>query len=153
MSSGVRIPPSPQKNMPENVVENRGRYQNFWRWYSIDNPKKWPQWKILEPYILKGAKMLEVGSGLRPKIPIEGRFFLDISRHSLQKLKKAGAQAVESDLKGIPFPENSFDVVCAFEILEHLENDAEVINDLARVLKPEGKILVSFPLHQKMFPK
>lgn len=47
----------------------------------------------------------------------------------------------------------SFDYLLAFEVLEHIENDLEVLRDWMRYLKPGGRILVSVPAHQRKYGK
>jgi SAM-dependent methyltransferase len=49
-----------------------------------------------------------------------------------------------------PFPDSSFDVVVAGEILEHLVNDYKALAEARRVLTPEGRLLITVPfLHDK----
>ncbi|MGO8876146.1 MAG: methyltransferase domain-containing protein [Acidimicrobiales bacterium] len=45
----------------------------------------------------------------------------------------------------LPFPDASFDRVIAAEVLEHLPDDAVAISELARVLKPGGRMAVTVP--------
>ena len=45
----------------------------------------------------------------------------------------------------IPFSDESFDIVIADNVLEHLENPAEVFGEVARVLKPSGHFLAKTP--------
>jgi SAM-dependent methyltransferase len=45
----------------------------------------------------------------------------------------------------------SFDYLLAFEVLEHIENDLDVLRDWMRYLKPGGRILVSVPAHQRKY--
>lgn len=45
----------------------------------------------------------------------------------------------------LPFPDAVFDVVLCTEVLEHLENDHDAIEELVRVLKPGGTMAVSVP--------
>jgi len=48
---------------------------------------------------------------------------------------------------GLPFPNDTFDAAIASEVLEHLSDDARVMRDLRRVLKPSGKLLISIPYY------
>ena len=45
----------------------------------------------------------------------------------------------------LPFEDNSFDLILANHILEHLPNWWECFNDLARLLKPGGRLEVFVP--------
>jgi ubiquinone/menaquinone biosynthesis C-methylase UbiE/uncharacterized protein YbaR (Trm112 family) len=47
------------------------------------------------------------------------------------------------DAHKLPFKDKSFDVVCAFEVLEHLEEPWTAINEINRVLKKNGRFLGS----------
>ncbi|MCL8000026.1 class I SAM-dependent methyltransferase [Brucella sp. 21LCYQ03] len=51
------------------------------------------------------------------------------------------------DIRSLPFPDASFDVICCFETIEHLKkSDSEVaLNELARVLAPDGILFISTP--------
>jgi SAM-dependent methyltransferase len=44
-----------------------------------------------------------------------------------------------------------FDAVCAFEVLEHLEDDAGAVAEWASLLRPDGWLLLSVPAHQRRF--
>lgn len=45
----------------------------------------------------------------------------------------------------IPFPAASFDLITAFEVIEHLENWHELLIEARRLLRPDGTFLVSTP--------
>jgi|Deesub1362A_J573_1020465.scaffolds.fasta_scaffold02187_5 ubiquinone/menaquinone biosynthesis C-methylase UbiE len=45
----------------------------------------------------------------------------------------------------LPFKENSFDVVLLAEVLEHLENPIEILKEINRVLRKNGKLLLTTP--------
>lgn len=62
----------------------------------------------------------------------------------------ADATAVRADAYNLPFPDASFDLVVAAEVLEHLHDDARAYAELARVLKPGGRIAVTVP---RWFPE
>jgi SAM-dependent methyltransferase len=57
----------------------------------------------------------------------------------------AAAQAVRGDAYRLPFADATFDKVIAAEILEHLPADTDAMAELARVLKPGGRIAVTVP--------
>jgi 2-polyprenyl-3-methyl-5-hydroxy-6-metoxy-1,4-benzoquinol methylase len=44
-----------------------------------------------------------------------------------------------------PFPDEHFDIVCAVEIIEHLENPRHFLRECHRTLKPGGLIVVTTP--------
>ena len=48
----------------------------------------------------------------------------------------------------LPFADATFDVVAAFDVVEHCEPEATVLSELARVLVPGGRLLVSVPAYQ-----
>ena len=46
---------------------------------------------------------------------------------------------------------DQFDLVCAFEVLEHIEDDAAAVKAWATRLRPGGYLLLSVPAHQRRF--
>jgi SAM-dependent methyltransferase len=57
----------------------------------------------------------------------------------------AASMEVQGDAFRLPFPEASFDRVIAAEVLEHLPDDRAAMSELARVLKPSGRMAVTVP--------
>jgi len=55
------------------------------------------------------------------------------------------ARAVRGDLTALPFPDAAFDVVIASEVLEHIPDDAAAIAEIARVVRPGGRVAVTVP--------
>lgn len=51
----------------------------------------------------------------------------------------------QADLINLPFPNNKFDLVICFEVLEHIKDDLLGLKELKRVTKQSGKIIISFP--------
>jgi len=56
-----------------------------------------------------------------------------------------GTGAVQGDALRLPFPDGSFDRVIAAEVLEHIPDDSQAIEELVRVLRPGGLIAVTVP--------
>jgi SAM-dependent methyltransferase len=48
-------------------------------------------------------------------------------------------------LKRLPYADASFDVVLLIEVIEHLENHRTALGELARVLKPDGVLILTTP--------
>ncbi|GAB3201997.1 class I SAM-dependent methyltransferase [Geodermatophilus arenarius] len=59
----------------------------------------------------------------------------------------AGAhhEVVRGDLRHLPFPDGSVDRVIASEVLEHIPDDGTAMTEIARVLKPGGRVAVTVP--------
>jgi SAM-dependent methyltransferase len=55
------------------------------------------------------------------------------------------ARAVRADLLALPFPDASFDVVMASEVLEHIPDDDLAVAEIARVVRPGGRVAVTVP--------
>ena len=55
------------------------------------------------------------------------------------------AQFVEASCTRMPLPDASFDVVVSFETLEHIAEQSAFLDEIARVLKPEGVLVLSCP--------
>jgi SAM-dependent methyltransferase len=56
-----------------------------------------------------------------------------------------GLPVRRQDLLAEPLPPESFDVVTAFSVLEHMQDPAATLAALARVLKPGGELLLTLP--------
>ncbi|MEB3198408.1 MAG: methyltransferase domain-containing protein [Candidatus Sericytochromatia bacterium] len=61
-----------------------------------------------------------------------------------------GAQLRHGDIESLA-PEERFDLVCAFEVLEHLEDDVGALRRWGEHLSPGGTLLLSVPAHRRRF--
>jgi SAM-dependent methyltransferase len=55
--------------------------------------------------------------------------------------------------EALPFPDERFDLVCAFEIVEHVPNDRAVLEEIGRVLKGGERFIFSVPLHMEYWSR
>jgi SAM-dependent methyltransferase len=51
----------------------------------------------------------------------------------------------------LPFDNDSFDLVTALDVVEHLDDDAAALREMGRVLRPGGYLLVTVPAHRFMW--
>jgi len=56
-----------------------------------------------------------------------------------------GALDIVSDITAIPKEDNSFDAILCTEVLEHVRNPELAISELARLLRPQGKLILTAP--------
>ena len=62
------------------------------------------------------------------------------------------ARFYQMDATHIPF-RDEFDVIGAFDVLEHIEDDAAVIAEVGRALRPGGGFLISVPQHPALWSR
>lgn len=65
-------------------------------------------------------------------------------RHAATRLP--GAELMQMDARALPY-ECEFDVVGAFDVIEHVTEDEEVLRNLHRALRPGGVCLLTVPQH------
>ncbi len=59
--------------------------------------------------------------------------------------EKTGLEIINGSITELPFEDNSFDLVCAFDVIEHVENDQLAVNEIKRVAKKNGVIFITIP--------
>ena len=57
----------------------------------------------------------------------------------------ASASVTQGDILALPFPDGSFDAVVCAEVLEHIPNDERAMAEIARVVRPGGRLAVTVP--------
>ena len=102
-------------------------------------------WRWAASRVGRGS-VLEIGPGLRPTAPVATSTFVDASTHALAQLAARGA-TIEGAGRSLPFDDRAFDAVLAFEVLEHVEDDEELLREIARVSRPASLLLLSTPVH------
>lgn len=126
---------------------NRQFYDELWSASYVVPPHQFNTWPLLSQLAASAAARLEVGSGLHPRLPIPGTTFVDISRSAVSRLKAHGGNAMLGEITSLPFSDRSFDLVCAFDIVEHVEDDRQVFREVGRVARDNATIILSVPLH------
>jgi SAM-dependent methyltransferase len=73
-------------------------------------------------------------------------------RIAAQRLAAAGIEGEirHGDLTALKSTD-SFDVVSAFEVLEHIEDDKAALDEWTRRIRPGGTLLISTPAHQRRY--
>ena len=117
--------------------------------------------KIIEQYLalagkstsaITQQKILNVGCGTGGTLPSLEKFGsvsnVDVSDDAIEFMKKRGYTVKKVDGVKLPFKKDTFSLVAAFDVLEHIDNDVEALKEWARVLEPGGKIVLTVPAYK-----
>ena len=148
-----QMPPGPSRRRSDGdlLEKNRRFYDLLWAGASLVEPQRFNTWPLVQSLLSTSGRRLEVAPGLRPRLPILGTQFVDISAPALAKLRGLGAQAVLSQVTSLPFGSGTFDLVCALDIIEHVDDDDAALSELSRVMTSGGALLISMPLHASLW--
>jgi len=59
--------------------------------------------------------------------------------------EKTGLEIINGSILELPFEDNSFDMVCSFDVVEHVEDNRLAISELKRVCKKDGVVFITVP--------
>lgn len=119
------------------------------------------------------ARVLDIGGGMgRIAVPLAATYdvtlcdlseaMLDLAREAASKSSQSGrevrlaVQRVDAS-QPLPYADQSFDLIVCLDLLVHLPDPAVALNELARVLKPDGTAIIdnsnSVPFWTFFYPK
>ena len=76
----------------------------------------------------------------------------DVDVESLARCRERGfAGGVVASGYELPYADGSFDLVCMFDAIEHITDDERAMREVARVLRPGGRVFVSVPAYQFLY--
>lgn len=107
--------------------------------------------RSLEP----GATVLDAGCGSGrlaewSEADVTG---VDFSGSVLRSAAKRSRKLAQSDLCGrVPFAAGTFDVVVSLNVLYAVPDPAAALQELARVLKPGGQLILATPVDKRLWP-
>jgi SAM-dependent methyltransferase len=137
--------------MQNSATINRNFYDVLWSESHLVRPERFNTWPLVAGLLPQAPTRLEIGPGLRPRLPISGTYFVDISPPVIEGLARDGGIAVSGEITDLPFSREKFDLVCAFDVIEHAEDDQLVFNEVGRVLKEGGLFIFSVPVHARLW--
>lgn len=78
---------------------------------------------------------------------------LDFSKEALNFCKlRAGENLIQADAEKVPFKDDTFDLIIALDLLEHLD-DWDVLKEFYRVLNPNAYLIVTVPAFTFLWSK
>jgi SAM-dependent methyltransferase len=121
---------------------NQRFYDALWAYSRLVRPERFNTWPLLSELASRSPSRLEIGPGLRPRLPIAGTHFVDISPPAIARLKAEGGLATGGAIAALPFADGQFDLVCAFDVIEHIDDDQGGFRELSRVLRKGGLLIL-----------
>jgi ubiquinone/menaquinone biosynthesis C-methylase UbiE len=103
---------------------------------------------------IKGLDVLDIASGEGYGSEMLSRsarhvYGVDIDKisvfHARSKYQHKNLTFLQGSCTNIPLEDSSVDVVVSFETIEHINDHAKMMNEVKRVLRPEGTLIISSP--------
>lgn len=76
---------------------------------------------------------------------------LEYSATGVELALARGLTVIQGDARKIPFEDDHFGLVVAFDVLEHIEEDQQVVDEIARVVRPGGLVLIAVPADPRLW--
>lgn len=120
--------------------------------------RAWLRWDVVSRWIdeIAPSTVLEYGCGMGAvgSRLARGRTYTgiepDAQSRDVATRRVGGAGRVLLDDSGLG-PDETFDLVCAFEVLEHIEDDRAALASWSRRVRPGGHLLLSVPAWQDRY--
>jgi SAM-dependent methyltransferase len=96
----------------------------------------------------RNLRLLDCGCGTGHNLatllrPYGAAFGFDLTAAGLAHARAADLRLARADMAAIPFQSSCFDLVTSFDVLQYVGNDADVMKEMARVIKPGGGLIVT----------
>ncbi|HWA36126.1 MAG TPA: class I SAM-dependent methyltransferase [Cyclobacteriaceae bacterium] len=136
----------------------------YLKYYGFEKNHWWfrARAEILRAYILRnwkskpGSRILNVGAATGGSIEWLGKIApvtsLEFDAECVSFIKDTlKAEVIQGSILSLPFASNSFDLVVAFDVIEHVDDDVKALDELARVCSNGGTVLVTVPACMKLW--
>ncbi|MCZ7611846.1 hypothetical protein KsCSTR_47470 [Candidatus Kuenenia stuttgartiensis] len=107
--------------------------------------------KIISPWLDKGKKLLEIGCSagmflfnVKDKVKEVVGIELD-KKAAAYAEKKCGCKVYTDELIATPLEKKSFDIICAFQVIEHVRYPVNYLMKIREYLKDNGVLYIEAP--------
>lgn len=126
-------------------------YNTFWIKNSFLHFSRKAEYQFVYSEINNSKKILDAGCGitffpffLKEKYPGINLDLLDYSISTEKFFKNFDFKFINSDLNSLDIQNEYYDLVYSISTLEHIDTYPRVIKELIRILKPGGKLVITF---------
>jgi len=75
----------------------------------------------------------------------------DTECYNFVKEKLPQLDLIQGSILELPFTDNSYDLVCAFDVVEHIEDDQTGVNEMKRVTNSNGHAVITVPAFMSLW--
>jgi ubiquinone/menaquinone biosynthesis C-methylase UbiE len=104
---------------------------------------------LIKSSLPKEGALLDLGAGagvlnpfLSPSLSLVTSF--DLSQELLNINSNKKEHKIQGDICNLPFENNSYDTICSFTVIQDVYNIEKAFEEIQRVLKPQGALIISF---------
>ena len=145
-------------------MQGKMRTDLYQELYEVENTHWWHKHKratvhqMIKKYITNKGSVLDIGSGTGKILEELKQYGWDVSgvdgaSEAVVWSKKRGITTHQVDFvkNKLPFNNDSYDLVLALDLLEHVPNDEQILQEMYRVLKPGGTAVITVPAYQWLY--
>lgn len=140
--------------MERNIYELMASVQSK-HWWFLGRKKAFRS-LVCKLNLPKTARILEIGAGTGANLKMLAKFgdvyACESDEESCKYLEEDGWRVMRGDLPhGLPLYDFKFDLICLFDVLEHVDNDSLSIAKIKELLAPSGMLIIACPAYQWLY--
>jgi 2-polyprenyl-3-methyl-5-hydroxy-6-metoxy-1,4-benzoquinol methylase len=133
------------------LEKNASAFDNFWYKARRDLIKK-----LMIRHGVSNKNILEIGCGAGSQLEALSVFDnsvvgSDINAKALEVAANRGHKVFYQNIEEALAHDTKYDLICAFDVLEHVEHDQVAMTNIYSMLKPDGLFMYSVPAYQFLF--
>ena len=145
---------------PSRIISTKNPDDADYDWNAYHNGTPIQKWwkqsitKAVWTLLPEASKVLDIGCGSSQTLSKYKGVGIDINKEKVEFMNSHSSNDGQrtyflGDARSLPFEDNSFDAVLCIEVIEHLQIPADIMIEIARVTKPNGKIVLATPDYSK----
>ncbi len=109
--------------------------------------------RAMDRFVGNPERSLAIGVGASREAEMLSKrtHLVAVDREEINRRSAEVAMGVQTDAALLPFSDASFDAVFIFDVLEHIDGDDVVVEEIRRVLRPGGALLITVPAFMFLF--
>jgi SAM-dependent methyltransferase len=107
---------------------------------------------LIQVYAPQPGQIADIGCGTGANLEMLAKFAptvgIDFFPQAIAYCRMRGlSRTAVAGLPRLPFRDGAFGLVCAFDVIEHLDDDQSAVSELLRICRPGGILLITVPAY------